>query len=107
MKRSRIIALVLLMLGGCGRVADLEPASGHALPVKPAMAKEAPTAAELLSPPSYTRPVRIDDLIRRSEPRAQDPFNLPPPTGGAAPSLPAGSQSEPATNQSGVVPPGE
>ncbi len=107
MKRSRVIVITLLTLGGCGRVAELEPAPGHALPVKPAMAKETPTAAQLLAPPSYTRPVRIDDLIRRSEPRAQDPFNLPPPTGGAAPSLPSGSQTDPASNQSGVAPQGE
>jgi hypothetical protein len=107
MKRSRIIAFALLALGGCGRVADLEPAPGHPLPVKPAMAKEAPTAAQLLTPPAYTRPVRIDDLIKRSEPRAQDPFDLPPATGGAAPSLPAGSEPQPPAEQTGVVPPGE
>jgi hypothetical protein len=107
MKRSRIALLGFLTLAGCGRVAELKPAPGHSLPVKPAMARETPTAAQLLTPPSYTRPVRVDDLIRRSEPREQDQFNLPPATGGAAPSLPAGTDPEPATNQTGTVPPGE
>ena len=32
---------------------------------------------------------RVDELVKRSQPRPQDPFDLPPPTGGAAPGLPA------------------
>jgi hypothetical protein len=29
--------------------------------------------------------------MKRSQPREADPFDLPPPTGGAAPAAPAGS----------------
>ena len=78
-------------LAGCGREADLKPAPGHAMPVKPLMAKATPTVDELLRPPSYTRPNRVDELVKRSQPRPQDPFDLPPASGGNAPSLPAGS----------------
>ena len=86
-----LVVITLAALAGCGRVADLKPAAGHALPVKPLMARAIPTVDELLTPPSYTRPGRVDELMKKSQPRPQDPFDLPPPTGGTAPSLPAGS----------------
>jgi len=92
MRAKRILVISgLAALAGCGRVADLKPAPGHHLPVKPLMARTTPTVEELLTPPSYTRPGRVDELIKKSQPRRPDPFDLPPPTGGAAPSLPAGS----------------
>jgi len=86
-----LVVSALAALAGCGRVADLKPAPGHALPVKPLMARATPTVDELLTPPSYTRPGRVDELMKKSQPRPQDPFDLPPPTGGNAPTLPAGS----------------
>jgi len=92
MKSTRLtLAAALVALASCGRVADLKPAAGHALPVKPLMARATPTVDELLTPPSYTRPGRVDELMKKSQPRPQDPFDLPPPTGGNAPTLPAGS----------------
>ena len=89
MRRS--LLLLTFVVGGCGRVAELQPAPGHALPVKPAMAKTTPTVNELLTPPTYARPDRVDELVKRSQPRANDPFDLPPASGGDAPSLPAGT----------------
>ena len=47
---------------------------------------------------TWERTDRVDELMKRSEPRPQDPFDLPPPTGGAAPSLPPGSDQQPAPN---------
>ena len=92
MSAKRILFIAGLgALAGCGRVADLHPAPGHALPVKPLMARATPTVDELMTPPSYTRPARVDELVKKSQPRPQDPFDLPPPTGGNAPTLPAGS----------------
>ena len=100
MKLTRIIPLAsVLMLAGCGRTADLRPAKGESLPVKPLMAKTPPTPAELLTIPTYAKPDRVDELVKRSEPRPQDPFDLPPPTGGRAPSLPPGSEMAPTPNQ--------
>jgi hypothetical protein len=92
MKPSRLILLATaLALAACGRVADLKPEAGHPPPAKPMMARTTPTVNELLTPPTYARPDRVDELVKRSQPRAADPFDLPPPSGGDAPSLPAGS----------------
>src|SRR5215213_4576134 len=108
MKPLRVaLLLATIGLGSCGRVADLEPAPGKSLPVRPMMARTTPTPEDLLTPPPYARPDRVDELIRRSQPREPDPFDLPPPTGGAAPSLPAGADPEPVTNETGVSTPGE
>jgi hypothetical protein len=90
MKRSRLILLAAAGLAGCGRVSELQPKPGHALPVKPMMARTTPTVSQLLTPPTYARPDRVDELVKRSQPRAADPFDLPPPSGGAAPQQPAG-----------------
>lgn len=105
--RASLIA-GLLLVGSCGKVAELKPAAGQSLPVKPLMARTTPTADELLTPPPYARPERVDELIKRSQAREADPFDLPPPTGGAAPSAPAGSDqgpSETIVNQTGVSTP--
>jgi hypothetical protein len=109
MKLTRVIALAAVLLaGGCGRVVDLKPAPGQALPVKPLMARTTPTPNELLTIPTYAKPDRVDELVKRSEPRPQDPFNLPPPTGGAAPSLPPGNETLPAPGMpTPETPPGD
>jgi len=100
MKSTRIIGLAgILLVAGCGRVAELKPAPGHALPVKPLMARTTPTPRELLTIPPYAKPDRIDELMKRSEPRRLDPYDLPPPTGGSAPSLPPGSETAPTPAQ--------
>lgn len=87
MKRILIMVVLPLALGACGRVAPLEPAAGQSLPVKPAMAHNTPDADALLTPPPFARPERIDELMKRSEPRQADRFDLPPPSG-QAPVLP-------------------
>lgn len=95
----------LSALAGCGRMAPLEPAPGHALPVKPRMAQSTPTAEELLTPPAYAAPQRVDELMKRSVTRRTDPFNLPPP-GGEAPTLPVQELNKPQpSNQAGPVTP--
>jgi hypothetical protein len=103
MRARHIIVIGALAIAGCGRVTDLEPAPGHAMPVKPLMARATPTFDELLTPPTQARPNRVDELIKRSEPRPNDPFDLPPPTGGNAPSEPAGTTPGPVTNNSTTV----
>ena len=99
----------MALLAGCGREADLKPAPGQALPIKPLMARTTPTVAELLTPPTYTRPNRVDELVKKSQPRAQDPFDLPPASGGSAPSLPAGTDTStvPGKTTTTATPPGE
>jgi predicted small lipoprotein YifL len=106
MKRSRIVAiLAIALLVGCGKVGPLRPPPGQSLPVKPMMARSTPTPDELLTPPTYARPERVDELIKKSEPRRPDPFDLPPPSGGVAPALPAGSDPQPVSNDTGPVTP--
>ena len=57
--RTALIASAVL-LAGCGKMTDLKPAAGQSLPVKPLMAKTMPTAKELLTPPAYANPERVD-----------------------------------------------
>ena len=96
------VLLLSLALAGCGKVADLRPADGQPLPVKPAMAQRTPTPEELLTPPSIARPERIDELMKRSQPRRADRFDLPPPTG-EAPAVP--ETEPPAEDQTRVSDP--
>ena len=105
MKSARILLVMATFLAaGCGRVTELQPAPGQPLPVKPLMAQTTPTPAELLTPPTYARPVRVDDLVTRSEPRKADPFDLPPPTGGAAVPVSPVTPSQPVPDPAGVTP---
>jgi hypothetical protein len=76
------------------------------MPVKPLMARTTPTVQELLTVPPYAKPDRVDELVKRSQPRASDPFDLPPPTGGAAASKPAGTDPQPISNDTGPSTPG-
>ena len=102
----RLCALLMIAgLSACGGVADLEPAPGKSLPVKPLMARSTPDAEQLLTPPPYARPDRVDELVKRSEPRRPDPFDLAPPVGGAAPPASAGTNPEPADEDTGPVTP--
>ena len=96
--RVSLIAAAAL-LAGCGKVADLKPAAGHNLPVKPLMARTTPTPADLLTPPAYAAPARIDELMKKSQPRTPDEFDLPPASGGVAPALPVGT--DPVVNSTG------
>jgi hypothetical protein len=108
MRARRILIIAgVAALASCGRQADLKPAPGHALPMKPIMAHTTPTVQELLTPPTYARPDRVDELVKKSQPRPQDPFDLPPPTGGTAPSQPAGTDPGTITNNSSSDTPGD
>ena len=104
MVRRLSILIGIALLTGCGRMAPLRPAQGEPLPVKPLMAQATPTAEELLTPPTYANPERVDELIKRSQPRPVDRFDLPPPDGGAAP-LPVGAGEESSTNTTGPASP--
>ena len=102
MKASRcVLAVSTALLAGCGSMQDLKPRPGEPLPVKPLMARTTPTPPQLLTAPTYARPDRVDELVKRSQPRRADPFDLPPPSGGAAPSEPGGTDPEPVSNETG------
>ena len=79
MRRHAVLAATtLLALAACGKKEQLRPAEGHMLPPKPATATTQPTVQELLIPPVQMRPGRSDDVLRRSEERPDDKFDLPP-----------------------------
>jgi hypothetical protein len=76
---KRYLWLATLALGGCGSVGSLEPAKGQPLPVAPYGAKATPTPKQLITPTPQQRPQRSDELLRQSDERRSDEFDLPPP----------------------------
>ena len=77
MKRLAIVGTALL-LAACGGRGDLKPEKGQALPPAPYGATATPTPADLLTPTTQARPSRNDELLRSSEQRPRDDFDLPP-----------------------------
>lgn len=74
-----VFALALIVaLGACGQRADLKPRAGSSMPVAPFGREQPKTAEALLQPPPQAVPDRFVELRRRSEERADDPFDLPP-----------------------------
>ncbi|HWT12201.1 MAG TPA: hypothetical protein VN231_05570 [Allosphingosinicella sp.] len=78
MKRAAWLFLAST-LAACGLRQPLEPPPGQSRPVAPGMARRAPTTEEMLAQPTIARPQRVDELLRRSEEREDDRFDLPPP----------------------------
>ena len=75
---------VLLVIGmalsatACGKVGDLEPRSGNALPPQAYGQTTTQSAGVLTTPSAQARPGRSDELLKRSERRADDPFDIAP-----------------------------
>jgi len=55
------------------------PAKGQSLPPPAHGEERAPTGDELLKTSTQAQPERSDELLRRSEKRQDDKFDLPPP----------------------------
>ena len=77
--RTAILLGAALVLSGCGASKGLAPPKGQALPPAPYGATAKPTATELLKPSNQARPERSDELLKSSEDRRSDEFDLPPP----------------------------
>lgn len=75
---KRLIPLLALTLAGCGAAKELQPAPGATLPPAPYGATATPTANQLLTPTTQQRPQRSDELLKQSEARRSDEFDLPP-----------------------------
>jgi hypothetical protein len=75
---KRVVLIAVLLLGGCGASRGLKPAAGETMPVAPYGATATPGTADLLTPSSQARPQRNDELLRQSERRRTDEFDLPP-----------------------------
>jgi hypothetical protein len=77
MKRI-LIGAGLLALAACGGKEELRPKTGQSLPPKPYAAEATPTPSQLIKPETQARPERSDELLRQSEQRRDDRFDLPP-----------------------------
>jgi hypothetical protein len=97
MKRVTSIVCLGLGLAACGQVAPLKPAPGKSLPVRPLMAARTPSVDDLLELGPQAKPKRIDELLTRSQPRRADRFDLPPASGGKAPTEDELTKTAPAT----------
>jgi predicted small lipoprotein YifL len=96
-KWTKIIGIALIAaLAACGKVGPLEPKMGQAPPAKAYGQTEVPNSEKLVIASEQARPGRSDELMRRSERRTDDPFDLPP---GSEPKPdaenPAGPPAEP------------
>ncbi|OHD07498.1 hypothetical protein [Sphingopyxis sp. RIFCSPHIGHO2_12_FULL_65_19] len=79
-KRRVIFAIAATaLLGACGSKEDLKPVAGQPAAAIPVGATRAPTTEELTTPDAQARPARSDELLKRSEQREPDDFDLPPP----------------------------
>ena len=76
--RKAILIALTLGVAACGKVGDLEPRAGNSLPPKAYGQKTEQTAEALSTPSVQARPGRTDELLRRSERREDDPFDVPP-----------------------------
>ena len=103
--KGALLIGALAGVAGCGRVGTLQPAPGSSLPVKPKTALTTPTVEELLTLPPQARPERTDEIQSRNRPREADRFDLPPPDGGAAPTVGTDGAAETRVNDPGPVTP--
>ncbi len=76
--RTAIILLPALLVSACGNRNALVPPSGATLPNSVYGEDTRRSSEELLKPSSQKRPERSDELLRRSEKRRDDKFDLPP-----------------------------
>ena len=75
---KRLALILPLALSACGSAVGLRPPEGTKLPVAPYGATATPTPPELVTPTPQQRPQRSDELLRSSEKRRSDEFDLPP-----------------------------
>ena len=72
-----LLAIVMLALAACGAKGPLKWPEGQ--PPAPPPGAEAPVSTEkMLTPPPEAAPNRVDDPVRKSEERGDDPFDIPP-----------------------------
>lgn len=75
---KRLILIAAGLLSACGSAVGLRPPEGTPLPVAPYGASATPTPNQLIAPSPQQRPQRSDELLKSSEQRRSDEFDLPP-----------------------------
>jgi Prokaryotic membrane lipoprotein lipid attachment site len=78
MKKTVFLLSITALLSACGARVALTPKAGTALPMKAETAATQATPTQLMTPDQQARPKRSDELLRRSEERREDKFDLPP-----------------------------
>jgi predicted small lipoprotein YifL len=78
MMRALILPVLILSLAGCGQRGQLELPEGETPPPAPYGATTAPDAVDLTTATTQQRPSRSDEILRQSDERPNDPFQLPP-----------------------------
>lgn len=81
---NRNISTVMLLgmtvlLAACGSRGEIMPPVGQNMAPPGYGEPRPPTGDELLTPSTQALPDRNDELLRRSEKRQEDKFDLPPP----------------------------
>ena len=75
---KRLMLGLPLILAGCGSAVGLKPPPGGSLPIAPYGAATQRTAPELVTPTPQQRPQRSDELLKSSDERRGNEFDLPP-----------------------------
>jgi hypothetical protein len=97
-KTSALLSFAIL--AACGKVGDLEPRAASK-PIPTAYGNDKPASAdELVTASAQARPGRSVELLRRSERREDDPFDVPPGTEPVALDIPDLGAPDKATGQS-------
>ncbi len=78
MRLALMCAAAALALSACGQRGDLVRAPAEPGPAVPTGETVAPAFPELTSPSAQARPERSDEVLRRSEERSDDEYDLPP-----------------------------
>ncbi len=76
--QAAMLLPAVLPMAGCGSSVGLKPPAGQPLPVAPYGATPTPTPDDLLTPTTQQRPERSTELLRNSDERRSDEFDLPP-----------------------------
>jgi hypothetical protein len=76
--KPALMLSALLLLTACGANKGVVPKPGQALPVAPYGATATPSPAQLITPTTQQRPQRSDELLKSSQERRSDEFDLPP-----------------------------
>ena len=80
MKPARTTFIIgVAMCAACrGKVGGLEPRTGNSMPPQAYGQTTDQTAKILTTPSVQARPGRTDELLKRSDRREDDPFDIPP-----------------------------
>lgn len=79
LSRLALAAILALAASACAQKTALMPVEGQSLPQAAYGQSEQPDSDDLLELDPQAAPERTVELRRRSEPREDDPFDLPPP----------------------------